>query len=222
MFCCGSKLCGGGVIAAVFGAAALFVGTLAPALADGHTKGQPETELKIGEKAPDFTLTDHTGKSHKLSDYKGKIVVLEWFNPECPFVVYAHGDGPLHDMGNKEMKDGVVWFAINSGAEGEQGTGLEKNIRYAKEWEMGYPILFDESGDVGRMYMAKRTPQMYIIDKEGVLRYNGALDNAPMGKKDGEYKDYLVVALQQVKNGETVSESETKPYGCNVKYRKRR
>src|SRR5690606_37007665 len=133
---------------------------------------------KLGEAAPDFTLTSLEGKEVKLSEFKGKTVVLEWFNPECPVVVFHYSDnGQLKGL-HKELKEeheDLVWLLINSGAPGEQGTGIEKNKGYAEKWEIKAPILVDESGKVGKMYDAKTTPHMYVIDKEGTLVYHGAI-----------------------------------------------
>ena len=188
-------------------------------------KEEPAKEVHgaaIGSPAPSFTLKDTDGKTVNLSDYKGKTVVLEWFNPNCPFVVGAHGkDGALHDMGAKVVADGVVWLAINSSAAGKEGSGLELNKKTREEWKIGYPVLLDESGDVGRAYGAKSTPHMFVIDQKGVLVYRGALDNAPMGRLDGDKKiNYVEAALADLKAGKPIATKETKSYGCSVKYAK--
>jgi alkyl hydroperoxide reductase subunit AhpC len=173
----------------------------------------------LGAPAPDFTLKDLDGKSVKLSDYKGKIVVLEWFNPGCPFVQAAHGkDGPLHDM-SKMTSDGVVWLAINSSAVGQEGAGAEANKKSRDEWKISAPVLLDEAGTVGRTYGAKSTPHMFVIDAKGMLAYRGALDNAPQGKLEGDKKiNYVEAAISELKAGKPVTTKETKSYGCPVKY----
>lgn len=173
----------------------------------------------IGAPAPDFTLKDLDGKTVKLSDYKGKIVVLEWFNPGCPFVQAAHGkDGPLHDM-SKMTSDGVVWLAINSSAAGQEGAGAEVNKKSRDEWKISAPVLLDEAGTVGRTYGAKSTPHMFVIDAKGMLAYRGALDNAPQGKVEGDKKiNYVETAISELKTGKPVTTKETKSYGCPVKY----
>jgi hypothetical protein len=173
----------------------------------------------IGAPAPDFTLKDVDGKSVKLSDYKGKIVVLEWFNPGCPFVQAAHGkDGPLHDM-SKMTSDGVVWLAINSSPAGQEGAGAEANKKSRDEWKISGPVLLDEAGTVGRTYGAKSTPHMFVIDAKGMLAYRGALDNAPQGKLEGDKKiNYVEAAISELKAGKPVTTKETKSYGCPVKY----
>ena len=181
-----------------------------PAQADGITVGQP---------APDFSLPDLNGETVTLSDLKGKTVVLEWFNPGCPFVKYAHDDGPLDTLAAKHTSSPeVVWLAINSSAEGKQGHGLEVNKVAAAEWEMSHPILLDASGDVGHRYGAKTTPQMFIIDASGKVAYAGALDNAPFGKVEGELTDFVSGALSDLAAGKPATPDHTKPYGCSVKY----
>lgn len=141
-----------------------------------------EPTAKVGEPAPAFTLPDTDGKQVSLSDFAGKTVVLEWFNPDCPFVKYAHGEGPLATMAAEQAKGEVVWLAINSGADGKQGAGAERSKQAAAEWKMEHPILIDADGAVGHAYGAKTTPHMYVIDTAGKLVYAGALDNAPLGR----------------------------------------
>ncbi len=142
--------------------------------------GSPAT-AKIGEPAPAFSLPDLDGKTITLAELAGKTVVLEWFNPDCPFVKHAHGEGPLKTMAKDQTAKGVVWLAINSGAPGKQGTGAERNREAKTEWNLEHPILLDESGTVGHAYGATNTPHMFVIDPQGKLVYAGALDNAPLG-----------------------------------------
>ena len=176
-----------------------------------------ETRAELGEKAPDFTLNDLDGNAHSLSDYAGKVVVLEWFNPDCPFV-------KKHHQRAKTMKETfeafrgkeVVWLAINSGSPGKQGHGVERNRRAVTEYGIDYPILIDEPGDVGRLYGARTTPHMYVIDVNGTLVYNGAIDNRP-GRALGDV-NYVEKALERVISGEAPETPSTKPYGCSVKY----
>lgn len=179
------------------------------------------TIAELGSMAPDFTLTDIDGNEVSLSDYRGKTVVLEWFNPQCPYVVYAYEDGPLGSMAARFADQGVVWLAINSGAPGMQGAGMEINKNAHDAWSMKADVLIDETGEVGHMYKAKTTPHMYIVDKDGMLVYQGALDNAPRGDvKGGSYMNYVEAALSQIHDGRTITEDDTKPYGCSVKYAK--
>ncbi|MGP1308606.1 MAG: thioredoxin family protein [Phycisphaerales bacterium] len=197
-------------VAALSGAALL--GATATAGPEG------KAPAKVGEMAPNFTLTDTDGVTHSLADMKGKVVVLEWFNPGCPFVVKHHSKfSTMADLSSEFAEKDVVWVAINSGSPGKQGHGLELNQQFKKDWGIEYPILIDESGDVGKMYGAKTTPHMYIIDKDGTLKYAGAIDNNPSATTLGDV-NYVRQALNQVIAGETVTTPETKPYGCSVKY----
>ena len=182
----------------------------APAFADaGAVLGQP---------APDFKLPDLAGVEPTLSQHKGKVVVLEWFNPGCPYVGYAHGEGPLKSLASEWGDKDVVWLAINSGAPGKQGHGIDLNKKATEDWKMQHPVLIDESGDVGRLYGAKTTPQMFVVDAEGKLVYGGGLDNAPMGRVEGNKQDYLVDALVDIAEKRAIQPDQTKPYGCSVKY----
>lgn len=175
-------------------------------------------EVAPGEKAPNFALPDLDGVMVELESLRGKTVVLEWFNPGCPFVVYAHEEGPLKDMASRHTADGVVWLAVNSGAPGKQGHGVQVNKDAGSEWSMSHPILLDEKGQVGQMYGAKTTPQMVVIDPSGVIQYAGALDNAPLGRAQGKTTNYVEAALADMAAGREVKTSHTKPYGCSVKY----
>lgn len=171
----------------------------------------------VGQPAPDFTLTDLDGKEHKLSDYRGKTVVLEWFNPDCPFVVYAHGkQGPLASQPARVTATGVVWLAINSGAPGKQGHGVERNRKAKAEYGMGYPVLLDEDGAVGHAYDAKTTPHMFVVDPAGTLVYAGGLDDAPMG--NGKATNHVDAALADLAASRPVANPRAKAYGCSVKY----
>ncbi|MHA7812277.1 MAG: thioredoxin family protein [Phycisphaerales bacterium] len=176
---------------------------------------------EVGAKAPDFTLVDINGDKHTLSDYtaKGHTVVLEWFNPDCPFVKkhYRDDTGTMLNI-QQEMKDEkVTWLLVNSGREGHSTTGVERNTKAVNDWGITAPVLLDESGKVGMSYGAKRTPEMYIIDAQGTLRYHGAIDDRSDAAAPGK-TNYVRNALQQVLAGETVSKTETKAYGCSVKY----
>jgi peroxiredoxin len=170
-------------------------------------------------KAPDFTLTNYDGKTVKLSDYAGKIVVLEWFSYECPFARYNYEKTTsVNDLVNKFKDKGVVFLAINS--TGHQTT--EKNKEFAEQFKVSHPILNDSKGVVGRAYGAKTTPHTFIIDAKGNIVYSGSFDNAPIGKipKGAQYVNYIDKALGESTAGKTVSTQQTKPYGCSVKYGK--
>ena len=179
-----------------------------------------DANAEVGKSAPDFTLTDIDGKAHTLSAYRGKSVVLEWFNPQCPFVRHAHTEGTLVSMAKDETAKGVVWLAINSGAPGKQGHGPEANTKGKTEFGLEHPILLDETGAVGHAYGAEKTPHVFLIDPSGTLLYRGAIDNAPFGEVDGggETVNYLGQALEAQRAGQAVGTPETPAYGCTVKY----
>jgi len=179
------------------------------------------TTAEIGKLAPDFELADTEGKTFRLSDHRGKTVVLEWFNPECPFVVHAYEQGPLNELVASRTGENLVWVHINSGADGEQGTGVEKNRGYQERWKLPHAVLIDEPGKVGRMYEARTTPHMYVINPEGVLVYRGGVDNAPRGRVrgGGELQPYLAQALDDLAANRPIATPDTEPYGCTVKYR---
>ena len=176
----------------------------------------------VGKPAPDFALLDLDGRTVRLSEHKGKIVVLEWFNPECPYVKAAHTKGSLVGQAKTLGADGVVWLAVNSGAPGKQGAGIEKSRAGKQSFGLDHPILIDESGAVGKLYGAKRTPHLYVIDAEGVLVYRGAVDNSPDGEgaspKGGTLVRYVPQAIEAVRAKKPVEVAETEAYGCSVKY----
>src|SRR5690606_14920122 len=177
---------------------------------------QPESAA-IGKPAPDFTLPDLDGNTVQLSSFRGKTVVLEWFNPGCPFVQASHTKGSLKGTGDRYTKEGVVWLAINSGAAGKQGSGRENSLAGKQRFGFSYPVLLDESGTVGKLYGAERTPHMYVIDPNGVLVYRGAIDNSPDGEGEsptsGTLVRYVEEALAAVKEKRAVATAETKAYG---------
>ncbi len=176
-------------------------------------------EKIVGQKAPDFTLKNLDGNDVSLKDFAGKIVVLEWFNYECPFVRAHYTMDPNYTMKNLTAKyPDVVWLSINSTAHQE----LEKNRRWASMHKLSWQILEDIDGRVGRAYGAKTTPQMYVIDNTGTVVYQGAIDNAPLGKVEpagAEKINYVDNALTEVIAGKPVAVPYTKSYGCSVKYK---
>ena len=180
--------------------------------------------VKVGDEAPDFTLTDIHGVEHTLSDYtaEGKIVVLEWFNPDCPFVKKFHWSHTTMQDTVSEFKDKPVQFlAINSaGAPGKQGWGEKRNLEAEEQYHIEYPILLDKSSAVGHLYGAKRTPHIFIIDAKGKVRYIGPIDSTSSSRVVGE--NYLETAVNQLLAGETdIIVSEIPAYGCAVKYVKK-
>jgi peroxiredoxin len=170
----------------------------------------------VGATAPSFTLQDQNGKSVSLSDYAGKVVVLEWFNENCPFVQRHYKAGDISETASKYAGDGVVWLAINSTHDNTEAT----NKAAASAWNMDRPILDDASGTVGHEYGATNTPEIFIIDKDGKIAYEGAIDNDPRGDKSSDKVNYAAKALDEILAGKTVSEPETKAYGCTVHYAK--
>jgi peroxiredoxin len=179
---------------------------------------------RIGAAAPDFELPDLDGKLVKLSSFRGRPVVLEWFNPGCPFVKASHTKGSLVSTAARHVNNGVVWLAINSGAPGKQGHGVEANREGRAAFKLEHPILLDESGRVGHAYAAAHTPHLYVIDAQGVLVYRGAIDNSPDGEGEsptgGKLINYVDAALADLAASRPIAVAETEAYGCSVKYAK--
>jgi len=180
------------------------------------------TDARIGAPAPAFSLTGLDGQSHSLSDFAGKTVVLEWTNHECPFVVKHYDGGNIPRQQATATTADVVWIVINSSAPGKQGhVSADEARRIQADWNASQThYLFDKDGAVGRTYGAKTTPHMYVIDPDGVLRYNGAIDSIPSAKiADLEAAEqYVQLALAELAAGQPVSRPLTQPYGCSVKY----
>jgi len=179
-------------------------------------------EVKVGADAPAFTLKDTSGKTHNLSDFKGKFVVLEWFNEGCPFVKKHYTSGNMQKLQKEYTGKDVVWLSINSSAPGEQGhVTPETAPKTIADWKMDLTkILLDHDGKVGKMYGAKTTPHMFVINKEGKLVYQGAIDSkatANTADIDGA-ENYVKVALDNSMAGKPLPNASTKPYGCSVKY----
>jgi peroxiredoxin len=177
------------------------------------------TKAKVGDPAPAFTLTDTDGKTVNLSDYKGKIVVLEWFNPDCPVVKGIYEKGLMAKTRASVEDKNVAWLLINSGGAGNEGSGKSRNVEAKKDWKITNPVLLDEAGTVGHAYGATNTPHMFVIDKSGTLAYAGAIDDATPGKA-GKV-NYVENAVNALAKGESVSPATTKAYGCGVKYGKK-
>ena len=178
----------------------------------GYARAQ-ESKAEVGRPAPDFTLTDASGETHSLSELKGKTVVLEWVNPDCPFVQRHYKAGTMKSLAQSYAGKGVAWMAINTTAT----TTPEQNQQWIQKYGLSYPILLDRDGKVAREYGAKTTPDMFIINPEGVLVYKGGIDNDPAGTRS-ERVNYVSQALDEVLAGKPVSQPETKSYGCSVKY----
>ena len=178
--------------------------------------------VTVGEPAPSFTLTDYNGVSHNLADFAGKTVVLEWTNAECPFVVKHYDGKNMQAQQGKWTGADVVWLTVNSSAIGKQGhvDGTQANAIMTAKGGQQSAYLLDAPGEVGRAYGAKTTPHMYVIDGDGVLRYNGAIDSIPSADIEDLAKatQYVDVALTQLAAGEAISTTVSQPYGCSIKY----
>jgi len=179
-------------------------------------------QAKINESAPDFKLTDSNRSEHSLSDFDGKIVVLEWINFDCPFVQKHYDSKNMQSMQEKYTAKDVVWLAICSSNEGKQGNfSIEEINKRSKEHGAKFTAyLIDEDGTVGKMYGAKTTPHMYIIDKSGMLVYAGGIDDKATTDVDDikDSKNYVSAALDELLAGNKVSLQSSAPYGCSVKY----
>jgi peroxiredoxin len=184
-----------------------------------HDRGAAAPAMaKIGEMAPDFTLKDTDGKEVRLSDYAGKVVVLTWFNSECPFVkLHYEKQTTVVDIYNSYKGKNVAVLAINSTNPKNPNYGKDADAK--RNWKIDFPILIDSDGKVGRAYGAKTTPHCFVIDKNGMLAYAGAIDNDPKNEKAGSQKEnYVREAIDSLLAGKKVAMAETKPYGCSVKY----
>ncbi len=177
----------------------------------------------VGSAAPDFSLTDAKGKTHSLSQYKGKYVVLEWFNPECPFVKKHYGSGNMQKLQEEYTGKGVVWLTIDSNAPGSEGNMTpEQAEKVTSQWKTHQTaLLLDPEGKAGRVYGAKNTPNMVVISPEGKIVYQGAIDSkaTPNPADIASSTNYVKVALDESLAGKPVTTANTKPYGCSVKYK---
>ena len=188
----------------------------------GTTTLATTTAQEIGKTAPAFTTKDVTGKTISLSDFKGKTIVLEWFNFDCPFVVKHYSSGNMPKLQADAAKKDIIWLSINSSAEGKQGYFKPSKMaeRAAKDGSKAAYILMDTDGKIGKNYDAKVTPHLYIIHKDGTLVYNGAIDSkATTESADVATAETLFAnALTAVIAGKEVVNAVNKPYGCGVKY----
>lgn len=177
---------------------------------------------EIGKPAPDFSAPAASGKSVALSSYKGNYVVLEWTNPGCPFVRKFYNSGAMQELQKKQTGKGIIWLSINSGAKGKEGN---MNAKEAAEWVKKVQAnpteyLLDEKGEIGHLYGAKTTPHMFVIDKQGILQYAGAIDDKPSPNPDDieTSHNYVIAAINSLIEGKKVEVTSTQSYGCNVKY----
>ena len=183
---------------------------------------QAWAQAAVGAAAPGFTLTDTKGAAHALADFAGKPVVLEWTNPDCPFVKKHYGAKNMQALQAKYVAQGAVWLSVCSSAPGKQGhyPADEWNRILAEQGSAATALLLDPDGQVGRAYGAKSTPHLFVIDAAGTLVYDGAIDDQPSTDSADipGARAYVVEALDAVLAGAPVPVAQTKPYGCSVKY----
>jgi len=178
--------------------------------------------VNVGKAAPDFTGVDSNGNKHTLSQYKGKIVVLEWTNHDCPYVKKHYNSGNMQELQKDATANGIVWLSIISSRPGKQGhvSGEQANQLTQSRNAAPTAVILDETSEIGLLYGAKTTPHMYIIDKTGQLVYMGGIDNIPSKDEDDIVgaNNYVRAALDAMAAGKTIEDSITRPYGCSVKY----
>lgn len=177
---------------------------------------------RVGDPAPNFTGSDSHGQTHHLTDYRGKYVVLEWTNNGCPFTRKQYDSGNMQKLQKEWTARGVVWLTVLSSAPGQQGymTASEENAYIARVHADPTAAILDPSGTIGRLYDAKTTPDMYVIDPAGKLVYSGAIDDHPTTDVSDipVSKNYVSAALTDAMAGRPVTPDYTRPYGCSVKY----
>jgi peroxiredoxin len=176
----------------------------------------------IGQPAPAFTALDSNGASRSLAEFKGRTVVLEWTNNECPYTRKHYDSGNMQKLQQEATGSGVVWLTVISSAPGKQGyvSGAEANALTVSRGAHPTAVLLDPHGTVGRAYEAQTTPHMFVIDKTGVLRYMGAIDDKPTVSPASlaGARNYVHEALAAVAAGHAVQVATSEPYGCSVKY----
>jgi peroxiredoxin len=200
-----------------FAAAVLTTATLGLASVAAPAGAAPT----IGQPAPDFTGTDSSGNTHTLSDFRGKVVVLEWTNHECPYTVKHYEAGAMQALQKQATGDGAVWLSVISSAPGTQGYVTADQATSLTRSRDAAPtaVLLDPEGDIGKRYDAKTTPHMYVIDGDGTLVYMGAIDDDSSSRGDPAKADnHVRAALADLAAGQPVKTAVTRPYGCTVKY----
>lgn len=184
--------------------------------------GPVRANAQVGQPAPVFAGTDSKGRVHRLADYRGKTVVLEWTNHDCPYVRKHYGSGNMQQLQRQAAADGVIWLSVISSAPGKQGhvTARQADELTRSRGAAPHAVILDERGEIGRLYAAKTTPHMYIIDARGTLVYMGGIDDRPSADPADipDARNYVAMALAELKAGKPVSQALTRPYGCSVKY----
>jgi len=183
----------------------------------------PILAARVGQAAPDFAATASNGQTYKLSDFRGKFVVLEWHNQGCPYTMKQYQSGNMERLQKEWTAQGIVWFTVISSAPGEQGyvNAAQENDYLKRMNASPTAALLDSKGQLGHLYDAKTTPQMIVINPAGTMIYDGAIDNRPTTSVSDipGAKNYLSQALAEATDGKPVSTPTTRPYGCSVKYR---
>ena len=175
--------------------------------------------VESGKRAPDFTFTDLAGKTQKLSDFRGKVVVLEWLNPACPYVVRHYRSGNMQSTQTVAAADGAVWLQVNSTAMGDLDP--EKSVEWQKkQGVVATAYIRDQSGKLGRLFGAQTTPHCFVIGRDGTLAYQGAIDDQSQATQANTpaAHNYVKAALAALRAGQSVEKATTQPYGCGVKY----
>lgn len=191
------------------GALALVASPSVSAFGDG---------AEVGKPAPAFELKDQNGKTHKLADFAGKTLVIEWFNPDCPFIVGTYEKGLASSTIDALKKDGAVFIAVNSTGNAPLEEVMKKSTAFLAKHKIDHPVLFDHDGAIGKAYGAATTPHMYVIDGKGILRYQGAFSNDPKFQtKDAT--NYVLETCKAIKAGTEAAVTYEKPWGCSVKYK---
>ena len=184
--------------------------------------GSASAALRVGEPAPDFEGADTKGKTHRLTDYRGKTLVLEWTNHDCPYVRKHYGSGNMQAQQREAAEQGVVWLSVISSAPGKQGNVSPARADELTESREASPlaVILDPSGGIGHAYGAKTTPHMYIVDESGKLIYMGGIDSIATADANDipRATQYVRAALREMADGKPVSNPVTRPYGCSVKY----
>lgn len=192
---------------------ALLAAALFPACSPAS---RAAADAKVGSAAPDFTLRDQAGTDHSLSAYRGRVVVLEWINPNCPFSRRHAEEGTMTRLAKANSE--AVWLAINSTAQGHKDfLAPEQHAAFNGKHGITYPILYDTDGKVGRAYDARTTPHMIVVDEQGRIVYDGAIDDDAYGRKE-QRTNYVAAALEAHAAGRAPDPAATQPYGCSVKY----
>jgi peroxiredoxin len=200
----------------------IFFSALATVLLLASPLARADDSATLGQKVPDFTLQGADGKEHSLAAYKGKFVVLEWTNPDCPFVKKFYNSGTMQKLQKKYTAEGVVWLRVNSGAPGHEGAQTAAEVTaYDKSHHVhATTTLLDPTGQVGHEFGATNTPQMFVINPSDVLIYAGGIDNKPSTNPTdiASATNYVKAALDEAMAGKPVVTASAPPYGCSVKY----